>query len=334
MSKLEIAQKMLETFEEEGWNEVKGYFAKDIGIFYRYLKKFNLHSAINFKNINDELNNEFFLFMLNEDPNLTLEYICNDLLTDVEKSSDGFYLYLRDRKEVSDFFADYRDSSPRYVVEKYFSEDYFYWFSSFPIDVYDDVIDNLNDKNLRQLYIRLLEDLKGVNVSPDTELLEVLASEQENDDYLIVNNLETIERIMNDSESAEFILDEYCDDILFELRSLYQNSYESAYINEIGKKIMSELETFFYPEFITKTIKIADDKVKYHEYLKIKDFKSILEDFLSDPDEYRDLYYFGNFTSLLQYMMEERVYEYLSFRIPDYASNVEDEINDMFGDYL
>jgi hypothetical protein len=59
-----------------------------------------------------------------------------------------------------------------------------------------------------------------------------------------------------------------------------------------------------------------------------------MEDFLSDPEEYHDLYYFGNFRSLLHYMMEESVYKYLSFRIPDYPSNVEDEINDMFGNYL
>lgn len=334
MSKLEIAQKMLDTFTDEGWDEIKGYFANSIRIFYTYLKSFNLHHEINFKNIDDELNNEFFLFMMNEDPDLTLKYICDNLLTDVEKRSDGFYFSLRDRKELSDFFADYRNSSPRYVVEKYFSEDSFDWFDNFTIDVYNDVIENLNTKNLTQLYKVLLKDLKDTEISLGTELLEVIASEQDNDEYLVVNNFETIERIMGDSESAEFILDEYAEDIKYELKSLYHSAYESAYVIELRKKIWSELEDIFYPEFIEEKIMVSDNKFKYNEFLKIRDFKSILEQFLSDPDEYRDLYYFGNFTSLLQYMMEEGTYDYLSFHVPDYPYDVDDEINNMFGDYF
>ena len=51
-----------------------------------------------------------------------------------------------------------------------------YWDSG--IDVYDNVIDDLNDQNKQTLIERLLEELKDEKITPSTDLLEEIRGQK------------------------------------------------------------------------------------------------------------------------------------------------------------
>ena len=46
--------------------------------------------------------------------------------------------------------------------------------------------------------------------------------------------------------------------------------------------------------------------------------------------------YYGSYTGMMKQLMDEDVYDWLDFRIPDYPnfSLVTKDINDIFGDYI
>jgi hypothetical protein len=221
-------------------------------------------------------------------------------------------------------------------------EDWYEPYSDTTDNVYRDVIDELSNKNLQYFKQVVLDKLKDVKIELDgkfSDEMELIASEQGHDEYFFVTP-EYIDRIVDDSETMEILLDDYLGDIEDGLYSIHSQSYNDAYTDEIWSKIMNEISTYFNPDFITETLKVGD-KIKYTEYLKINDLGQIISDYL---DEYKDSQYsndlmdsHGSFTSVLVKMMEELSgYEFLDFNVPDYPSfsKIRTNINELFKDYF
>ena len=99
-----------------------------------------------YDDFDDVAKNYFLEYWIGNAPDIALKYICDNILTDVEMRSDGFWLYLRDREELAVFFDDRgRDATARDVAKHVFSEDIWdpYWDTT--SDVYRDVIEDLDE---------------------------------------------------------------------------------------------------------------------------------------------------------------------------------------------
>jgi hypothetical protein len=57
-----------------------------------------------YDDFDDVAKNYFLEYWIGNAPDIALKYICDNILTDVEMRSDGFWLNLRDREELAVFF--------------------------------------------------------------------------------------------------------------------------------------------------------------------------------------------------------------------------------------
>ena len=335
-------EKILVTFNDEGWDSLEPFFGK-FENFYNYLKKYGVLNQLPLKEIPDELYNEYAYYLMQDYPDYVVNYIVDNTLTDIEKKGDEYYLRLRDREEVSDFFQDggYRDASPRDIVKSVMGEDWWEPYYDTTDDVYRDVVEELNEENLQYFKQRVLDELKDVKIElngTSSDEMEEIASEQGHDDHFFVTP-ENIDRIVDDSDTMENLLKYHLYDIRNDLYSIHSQSYNDAFTSEIWEDIMSELSTYFQPEFHTETVKVGD-KTKYIEYIKINDLQSIINDFLYNykGSSYYDdrMEYHGSFTGVLAKMMDEGYYDFLDFRVPDYPDSrrIDRNINELFKDYL
>lgn len=338
----EAALNMLNKLDEDGWESIEPFFGS-FNNFYLFLKKNGVDDEITYKSIPDELTNRFGLILMKTQPEKMLNDIITNILTDVYKKNDEYYLKLRDREEVAEFFKDdNRDFSPRKAVERVMGEDWWEPYDYTTDDVYRDVIEELNPEKLKYLKERVLSDLKDVEIeinNQSSEEMKLIASEQGHDDHLFVTP-ENIDRIVDDEETMNYLLDNELSDVKSDLYHIHSTAYNSAYTDELWEDIMNELSTHFEPKFHTETIKVGD-KTRYEEYLKINDFPGIILDFFSEYEnsEFNDdlLEYHGNFTGILTKMMDEaQGYDWLNFRIPDYPNSrkVDEYINDLLTDYI
>jgi len=337
----ESALKLLDNFDLDGWESIQPFF-NTFDNFYKYLKKSGVDSELTLKEIPDELYNYYAFLLLQDNPEKVIDYIVDNTLTDIHKKSDGYYLRLRDREEISEFFKETRYENTRKLVKNIMGEDWWEPYYDTTDNVYRDVIEELTPDKLKYFKERVLNELKDKSIEINgraSEEMELIASEQGHDDHFFVTS-ENIDRVVDDEETMQYLLKYEIADIRRDLYSLHGSAYNTAYTDEIWKDVMDEISTYFEPEFRTETVKVGE-KTKYVEYIKIKDLHQIIYDYL---DNYKDSHYnddlmeyHGSFTGILTKMMDEMSgYDFLDFRIPDYADSrlVDRYINEMLGDYL
>ena len=159
---LERAQDLRNSFNNGDFGEdIEPYF-NDLITFFKFMKKYGLLGEIDLGQVSyrdwddeiieyldeqgvlsnlsyddapAELRNTILLRKLDEDYEGTILFIINNLLTDVEIRNGGFYLYLRGREELANFYcgSNRRSDGVRYVAEQVFSED------GLDYDLYDKV---------------------------------------------------------------------------------------------------------------------------------------------------------------------------------------------------
>ena len=131
-------------------DEIEPYF-NDLITFLNYVKKYNLLDEIdlgqvpsrdfddelwefllesgvisntNYDYLPEEFKNHYLLYQLENNYEWAMEYITENLLTDVSIRRDGFYLYLRDREELSNLYCgSSRGEGARYVAKLILGED-------------------------------------------------------------------------------------------------------------------------------------------------------------------------------------------------------------------
>ena len=127
---LERAKDLVDVFNNgDFYDDIEPYF-NDLITFFKFVKKYGLLDELNLGQVGyrdwddeiieyldengvlgnlsyddapEELKNVLLLRKLDEDYEGTINYIINNLLTDVEIRPDGFYLYLKDREELANF---------------------------------------------------------------------------------------------------------------------------------------------------------------------------------------------------------------------------------------
>jgi len=237
--------------------------------------------------------------MLEKNPSETLKFICDNLLTDVELRGEDYYLKLKDREELSEFFKDSRQStSPKDVAKSILGEDSWdpYWDTT--DDVYRDVIEVLDKENLSHLSQYIIEHIGNQILSIDdydTQFFDEISNEL--GEFTITS--ENVEGLLRDEESMKLLLKNDLIDLKSELYSLHDSSYNSAYENEIYSSVMSELERLFVGNIIEEPL-TRNEKTYYRPYIKIRDFYGNVKLFLSTfvGSGYNDdnLDYHGSYT--------------------------------------
>ena len=330
-------RKYLDKFNDGELNPVE-YFG-DYDAFFSMLISRNLLDELDpiKGNKNEEWQNEFLLFLLQEKEYERFNHWIVKILNDVEFDENGqAYLVRENRGDLADLFcSDRRNDLDRETVRKILGGDDVYepyWETT--DDVYRDVIEELNKENLEKLKRYIVETLKGQQLSPETEEMELISAEQGHDDYWEITE-DNVSRILDNSESMESLMDDELSDMKSELYSIHNNSYNNAYEEEVYEKIWKELSEYFSGSgnFTTKQHPWKKDTQIEVFKVPISDIHGDLEDVLLDSRGYGSatLEYWGSFLGAIG--------EYkgcLSVYPPEYPdpSKVDKNINLYFSDYF
>jgi hypothetical protein len=308
------------------------YFNNDYDDFFAVLKSKKLFHLLDpLANDSREWQNQYFIWTMENDKQEFYKYM-NRILGDVQIDEKGdAYLILDDRKELATLFCDSSRDFSRDTIENILGEDndWFEYYSETTDDVHRDVVEELNQENLKTLYKKIIDDLKNERVETETEELELIASEQGHPDYVEVNE-SNIARIVDDRDTFNELMKKYLD-IEGDLYRIHSDAYNSAYESQIYKNIMNELGDYFYEgEWISSPHPYKKDTMKYQYKMKIKDFEGQIYDFLHNKysNAIEDEAYFIRILDENNDCLYPRISDY-----PD-SREVDKNINMYFSDFF
>ena len=316
--------------------DVKQYF-NDYETFFNILKKRGLMSDIDPNNATDgeEWQNEYLIWLYHNDKEAFTKWVLS-LVNDVVYKDGVYYLDVDDRSELSKLFCDGgRNDISRDTIESILSGESDwepYWDTT--DNVYRDVVEELNDDNLKRLKEYIVENLEGLWIEPETDILSEIAEEQSNPQARIT--YDNVDKVVNSEETMDYLFENELQDLKSELYSVHSNSYNAAYENEVWKSVMNELGTYFVGngEFVMRPHRYKKDTQVQNFVIPIANFESDIVGFLEDGKGYGNtgtLEYWGSYLG----MMEDWT-DCLSVHSPDYPDfkEVDKNINEMFRDYI
>ena len=372
---LEVANDLVIKFNNGDYvDDIEPYF-NDILSFFRYLKKYDLLDEIELGNIPsrdfdeelwefvvenglisnsdynylpEEFKNYFLLYELENNYEWVMEYITNNLITDVDKREDGFYLYLKDKEDLSNLFCgSNRDGGARYVAKMVLSEDglgheWYFDYNRKPFDTIDE-LDETNFTTLKDIIFKEIGNKELSLEDYNSDFFESLSEEQGTEGYFRIT-AEDITDLLKDQDAINELCKNDLDELGSNLISVYHWAENGAYEDEVYDYVFGGLEEHFegritdVPREVTKTD--GSKVTRYDQYIKIRDFQSIIKTFLENKkgQVYSDshLEYYGDFINLLVGMINEDEIECINFRVPEYPdwSRTTKNINEMFNDYI
>lgn len=293
---------------------------------------------------NTETENKIWTYLLtNENTSKkAIETIANTF-SDISFDGKDYYYEVRDKEDMADFFSDRgRDVSPYDVAKRVFKEDYdeIFTIDWKYVDLMEDVYDNLTTENKQYLRNRIVEiygkDLIGVPIDYVTDVIERIGTEDENGDYEFYITKENVMDLFSDNETMTFLFDNNLDDVARELHSMYDSAYNGTYYDEVSGQVWEELK-----------FGIIDSDNKYGEeffynkriYTKFKVTKSLpyaIKQFVSKANHCESIFNFGSYDYLIQGLFRCSIWDYLSFRIPDYpdSDSLEQNLNSYLKEYI
>lgn len=330
---IEKLKEVIKEINNGGWDTYSHFFNNDIQLFIKIISKYGLLGELN--PLSDDLfsyQNLILYYLINENPEIWIPFVCEKLISSDITIRDGkYYLHLNELSDLSKFFYDGRERT-RSVVKSVLSEDWWEPYLDTTDDVYRDVVEELNKENLLFLKERVFKELEGQSISPDTELLEELLNEGDDEVTITSNNFSSM---FEDEETLRFILENYVYESRQELYSLHGNCYNSTYTDEIHDNIWKELSIFFTggPEW-----KSSPNKTKHWVEIQINDIGSDIKKFLYETMDSgyssNTLEYLGSYTDMILSGIHDSIWDWLNFKIPHYPdfTEVSKCINNSFGD--
>ena len=315
---------------------------------FQFLVDNGIVTNLDYDTIPEEFKNLYLLHGLTHNYEDTMIFITNNLITDVDVRPDGFYFYVKDREYLSNLFCgDRRGEGARGIAKMILSEDGMGhdWYYDSGVKPYQ-VVDELDEANITRLKDIIYKEVGDKELSLedyDSDFFEGLSEEQGTDGYFRLRS-QDLNDLVKDEDAINELFSNDLEEIGQELRSLYYNSENQAYEDEVYGLVYGGLEDFFegriseVPREVTRTD--GSKITRYDEYLKIRNFPNIIGEFLSGRkmDSYGDshLEYYGDFLNLLVGMMNESELECIDFRVPDYPDwdRTRKNINENFPDYI
>ena len=372
---LETAKDLVQSFNNgEYEDEIEPYF-NDLITFLNYVKKYNLLDEIdlgqvpsrdfddelwefciesgvisntNYDYLPEEFKNHYLLYQLENNYEWAMEYITENLLTDVSIRRDGFYLHLRDREELEILFCgSQRGESARYVAKLILSEDglgHDWYFDDYitPHRVVDD-LDDANITSLKDIIFKEIGDKELSLEDYDSDFFSELSEEQGTEGYFRIR-AEDLNGLVSDESAFNELCKNDLDELGSSLRSLYWQAENSAYEDEIYDLVYGGLDEYFegrideVPREVTKSD--GSKVTRYDSYIKIRNFQNLVETFLENwkGSAYSDsfLEYYGGLITLMDSMMYNDEMDCIHFRTPDYPDwdRTSKNINELFNDYI
>jgi hypothetical protein len=313
---------------------------------FEYLLENNILRNLNYDTVPNEFKNYYLLHGLENNYQDTIKYITDDLITDVEIRDDGFYLYLKDREELANFFChNSRDSSPEDIAKKVLNDDSFEWYYNNSIKP-SEVIDELDESNIDRLKNRIYKEIgnKPMDLGDyNSDFFEFLSEEQGTPDSFMITSEDLTDLVKNSDAMKELFKDELSE-LGGDIANAYSNAESNAYESEVYNLVMNGLDEFFEGkiDYVSREVTAYDGtkKTRNFEYIKIRNFPNVIKKFLENRkgDEYSNsfLEYFGSYTDLMKEMTYNDEVDCISFRIPDYAdwSLTQKYFNEIVTDYI
>lgn len=376
---MSVIDKYIELFNngtEEEYLMVIRVFNNDLLTFVKYINKKGRLNELDFSNVSyryltnevaeylfetdffvdqdydeipEEFRNYFLLYGLENNYEDTMVFITNSLITDVYIRPDGFYLHLRDRDELASVFCEggRNDIDAQGVAKQILSEeglghDWYFDNSVTP----HQVVDELDDKNITALKDIIFKEIGDVELSLedyDSDFFSELSEEQGTEGYFRIR-AEDLNGLVSDESAFNELCKNDLDELGSNLRSLYWQSENSAYEDELYELVYGGLEEYFegriseVPREFTRTD--GSKVTRYDSYIKIRNFHSIIDMFLENnrgggwSDSF--LEYFGGLITLMTSMINDGDIECIDFRVPDYPDwdRTRRNINELFYDYI
>jgi hypothetical protein len=311
---------------------------------FKFLMENNVITSSDYDYLPNEFRNYYLLHGLEHDYESTVIFITDELLNDVEIRPDGFYLHLRDREELADFFC----SSSRYtsasdIAKIIFGEDSHEWYYNDYTEP-SEVIDVLNDSNITKLKDVIYKQIGDKELSLgdyDTDFFESLSENQGTEGYFRIRP-EDLNGLLDDSDSMNQLFNDELSDLGSELSNLYNMSENTSYEDEVYSLVYDGLSEYFDGN-VTETprevtLRDGTKKTRYDNHIKIRDFVGDIETFLSDNAgsgyNFSNLDYYGSYTTLIK--DNDSLFECINFRIPDYPDYTQTvkNVNEYFTDYI
>ena len=310
---------------------------------FNYLTENGVISSLEYDNLPNEFKNYYLSYGLEHDYESTVIFITENLLTDVEIRPDGFYLYLRDREELADFFcSSSRNTSASDIAKIIFGEDSHEWY-------YDDytkpsevigVLDDSNITSLKDVIYKQIGDRELSLEDLNSDFFEFLSEDQGTEGYFRIRP-EDLNGLLDDSESMNQLFNDELSDLGSDLSSLYNMSENTSYEDEVSSLVYDGLSEYFDGN-VTETprevtLRDGTKKTRYFNHIKIRDFVGTVKSFLNEyaGNGYNDtlLDYYGSYTTLAK---ETDLFECIDFRIPEYPdySQTVKNVNEYFTDYI
>ena len=372
---LEVAKELVEKFNNgEYEDEIESYF-NDLMNFFKFIKKYGLldeldlgqipvrefddeHfsfltengvvSNMDYDSMPEEFKNHFLLYGLENNYEGTMWFITNNLITDVIIRPDGFYLRLRDREELEILFCgNRRGEGARYVAKIVLSEDGLghEWYYDNSVSPHQ-VVEELDDTNITTLKDIIFKEIGDTELSLEdynSDFFEELSEEQGTEGYFRIS-AQDLNGLVKDEGAFNELCKYDLDELGSNLRSLYWNSENLAYEDEVYDLVYRGLDEYFegrisdVPKEVTRTD--GSKVTRYDSYIKIRNYQNIIKTFLENNKggSYNDshLEYYGGLTSLLTGMMNNDEMDCIDFRVPDYPdwNRTTKNINELFHDYI
>lgn len=269
---------------------------------------------------NSDYQGRVLLSMLNNDiGGDVLRTIAEECFRDVlEENGEYYYMGTYGDGELSDLkelFETSSNYSCERIADAILSNEYYEMFSIDRVDVFDDVVNQLNIENQERLKKYILDKHRGF----------------EFDDGTILGDDNVIDAINDQSYFDEiYAID---DNLEQELYNVYSQAYNNAWESEQQKYVFDALREYFDMD----NLWAEDGKGGWKLKLRIPNFEQIVRDYLAETSAFpfEPIDYYGNFISILTVLMQNSSdYKFLSFYIVEYPYDVKKHINELFGDYI
>ena len=315
---------------------------------FNFFEENGIVSNMDYDSMPEEFKNHFLLYGLENNYEDTMWFITNNLITDVIIRPDGFYLRLRDREELEILFCGgRRDEGARGAAKLVLSEDGLGhdWYFDNSINPHQ-VVEELDDTNITALKDIIFKEIGDIELSLEdynSDFFEELSEEQGTEGYFRIRAQDLNGLVSNESAFNELCESEL-DDLGQNLKSLYWNSENQSYEDEVYDLVYNGLDEYFegkiddVPKEVTRTD--GSKVTRYDSYIKIRNYQNIIKTFLENNKggAYSDshLEYYGGLTSLLTGMINNDEMDCIDFRVPDYPdwNRTRKNINENFSEYL
>jgi hypothetical protein len=262
-------------------------------------------------------------------------FISDFLESDLVVENDRI-IWLIDKDDLLMVFDDRgRDGTAKYAAEMVFNEDYNEHFNDVIDDFYNDCIRTLNDKNENLLANKIVSELPPLT-SEDIEqtlFLEELWEIEGQSGFLSITS-DNISELLGDDETTDYIITNFFPDLKSDMMNAYHNAFNTAYEDELSKKVYSNLEGFFGDS--GKMVNLGTNRAGNDIWTYAIDVTNTFdylfrEFFMNWSNHYNPIEYYGSFKEMLNQLFDDGL-DKIDFTIPDYPDS--DEVESNYNEYV